>query len=107
MLSISRATIEKSGFKTVADVLQNIAAAGNPSISRSQPLSSGEAVGGFYIDLRNLGAQRTLVLVDGKRLGASVNGLQDVSQIPSAIVERIDVLKDGASSSTVRMRWRA
>ncbi|SMR75889.1 MULTISPECIES: TonB-dependent receptor [Stenotrophomonas] len=98
VLSISRATIEKSGFKTVADVLQNIAAAGNPSISRSQPLSSGEAVGGFYIDLRNLGAQRTLVLVDGKRLGASVNGLQDVSQIPSAIVERIDVLKDGASS---------
>ncbi|OBU54169.1 TonB-dependent receptor domain-containing protein [Stenotrophomonas maltophilia] len=98
VLSISRASIEKSGFKTVADVLQNIAAAGSPAISRSEPLSSGEAVGGFYIDLRNLGAQRTLVLVDGKRLGASVSGLQDVSQIPSAIVERIDVLKDGASS---------
>ncbi|HCT27472.1 MAG TPA: TonB-dependent receptor [Stenotrophomonas sp.] len=98
VLSISRASIEKSGFKTVADVLQNIAAAGSPAISRSEPLSSGEAVGGFYIDLRNLGAERTLVLVDGKRLGASVSGLQDVSQIPSAIVERIDVLKDGASS---------
>ena len=55
-------------------------------------------VGGYYIDLRNLGAQRTLILVDGKRLGASVSGYQDVSQIPSAIVERIDVLKDGASS---------
>ncbi|WP_414613634.1 TonB-dependent receptor plug domain-containing protein [Stenotrophomonas pavanii] len=98
VLSISRASIEKSGFKTVADVLQNISAAGSPAISRSEPLSSGEAVGGFYIDLRNLGAERTLVLVDGKRLGASVSGLQDVSQIPSAIVERIDVLKDGASS---------
>jgi iron complex outermembrane receptor protein len=97
VLSISRASIEKSGFKTVADILQNIAAAGSPAISRSEPLSSGEAVGGFYIDLRNL-AERTLVLVDGKRLGASVSGLQDVSQIPSAIVERIDVLKDGASS---------
>lgn len=68
VLSISRASIEKSGFKTVADVLQNIAAAGSPAISRSEPLSSGEAVGGFYIDLRNLGAERTLVLVDGKRL---------------------------------------
>ena len=98
VLSISRASIEKSGFKTVADVLQNISAAGSPAISRSSPLSSGEMVGGFYIDLRNLGAQRTLILVDGKRLGASVSGYQDVSQIPSAVVERIDVLKDGASS---------
>ncbi|MBN5152816.1 TonB-dependent receptor [Stenotrophomonas maltophilia] len=98
VLSLSRATIEKSGFKTVADVLQNISAAGSPAISRSEPLSSGEMVGGYYIDLRNLGAQRTLILVDGKRLGASVSGYQDVSQIPSAIVERIDVLKDGASS---------
>ncbi|WP_447595192.1 TonB-dependent receptor plug domain-containing protein [Stenotrophomonas rhizophila] len=98
VLSISRASIEKSGFKTVADVLQNISAAGSPAISRSQPLSSGEMVGGFYIDLRNIGTQRTLILVDGKRLGASVSGYQDVSQIPSVIVERIDVLKDGASS---------
>ena len=98
VLSISRASIEKSGFKTVADVLQNISAAGSPAISRSEPLSSGENVGGFYIDLRNLGAQRTLILVDGKRLGSSTSGYQDVSQIPSVVVERIDVLKDGASS---------
>ena len=40
VLSLSRATIEKSGFKTVADVLQNISAAGSPAISRSEPLSS-------------------------------------------------------------------
>lgn len=98
VLSISRDTIEKSGFKTVADILQNISAAGSPAISRSEPLSSGEMVGGYYIDLRNLGAQRTLILVDGRRLGASVSGFQDVSQIPSVVVERIDVLKDGASS---------
>lgn len=98
VLSVTRAQIEKSGFKTVADVLQNLSAAGSPAISRSSPLSSGEMVGGFYIDLRNIGTQRTLVLVDGKRLGASVSGYQDVSQVPSSIVERIDVLKDGASS---------
>src|SRR5690606_32218670 len=49
-------------------------------------------------DLRNLGAQRTLVLVNGKRLGISPDGFQDVSTIPTAMVERIDVLKDGASS---------
>ena len=98
VLSITRQDIEAQGFRTVSDILQNMTAAGSPAISRSQPLSSGEAVGGYYIDLRNLGANRTLVLINGKRLGITTGGLQDVSSIPTAIVERIDVLKDGASS---------
>lgn len=98
VLSITRAEIEKQGFRSVADILQNVTAAGSPAISRSEPLSSGEMVGGYYIDLRNLGTQRTLVLVNGKRLGASVSGFQDVSQIPTVMVERIEILKDGASS---------
>src|SRR5690606_4959822 len=54
--------------------------------------------GGYYISLRNLGATRTLVLVNGKRVGITTSGLQDISSIPTAIIERIDVLKDGASS---------
>ncbi|ALN84518.1 TonB-dependent receptor [Lysobacter capsici] len=98
VLQISRAEIEKQGYKSVADILQNITAAGSPAISRTSPLSSGESVGGYYIDLRNLGANRTLVLVNGKRLGATNDGLQDVSSIPSGMVERIEVLKDGAST---------
>ena len=98
VLSISRQDIEAQGFSSVADILQNISAAGSPAISRSEPLASGEAVGGSYIDLRNLGANRTLVLVNGKRLGITTNGLQDISSIPTAAVERIEVLKDGASS---------
>ncbi|WWW35093.1 TonB-dependent receptor [Stenotrophomonas rhizophila] len=96
--TITRDQIEKQGFKSVADILQNIPTAGSPAISRTSPLSSGEAVGGFYIDLRNLGANRTLVLVDGRRLGITNDGLQDVASIPSAMVERIEVLKDGAST---------
>ena len=98
VLTITRADIENQGFNSVADILQNISAAGSPAISRSESLASGEAVGGSYIDLRNLGANRTLVLVNGKRLGITTDGLQDVSSIPSAMVERIEVLKDGASS---------
>lgn len=98
VLQITRADIEKQGFKSVADILQNITAAGSPAISRTSPLSSGESVGGYYIDLRNLGANRTLILVNGKRLGASNDGLQDVASIPGAMVERIEVLKDGAST---------
>ncbi|WP_314104295.1 TonB-dependent receptor [uncultured Stenotrophomonas sp.] len=98
VLTISRAQIEQQGFKSVADILQNIPAAGSPAISRTSPLSSGEAVGGYYIDLRNLGANRTLILVDGRRLGITNDGLQDVASIPSAMVERIEILKDGAST---------
>jgi len=98
VLQLTRADIEKQGFSSVADILQNITAAGSPAISRTSPLSSGEAVGGQYIDLRNLGPNRTLILVNGKRLGISNDGLQDVASIPAAMVERIEVLKDGAST---------
>src|SRR5690606_34349646 len=89
---------EGQGFSTVSDILQNMTAAGSPAISRSDALASGEAVGGQYIDLRNLGANRTLVLVNGKRLGSTTDGLQDIASIPSVMVERIEILKDGASS---------
>lgn len=99
VLLIGREQIEKQGFNSVADILSNVAAVGSPAISRTSPLSSGEAVGGTYIDLRNLGANRTLILVNGKRLGITNDGLQDVASIPAAMVERIEILKDGASST--------
>ncbi|HGM5960909.1 TonB-dependent receptor [Stenotrophomonas maltophilia] len=98
VLTLSRENLEKQGYTTVADVLQNLTSAGSPAISRADSLSSGENVGGYYVDLRNLGAQRTLVLMNGKRLGATTAGYQDLSQIPMAAVERIEVLKDGASA---------
>ena len=98
VLTINRQEIEKQGFQSVADILQNITGTGAPPISRAAPLSSGENVGGSYISMRNVGAARTLVLVNGRRLGISTSGLSDISMIPAAAVERIEVLKDGASS---------
>ncbi|MBA3486311.1 MAG: TonB-dependent receptor [Lysobacter sp.] len=98
VLTISRQDIERQGFQSVADILQNISATGSPPISRASPLSAGENAGGTFISLRNLGAARTLVLVNGRRLGISTSGLSDVSTIPAVAVERIEVLKDGASS---------
>lgn len=95
---ITRQDIERQGFQSVADILQNISATGTPPISRASPLSAGELAGGTYISLRNLGAQRTLVLLNGRRLGISTSGFADISTIPAAAVERIEVLKDGASS---------
>ncbi len=98
IVTVSREDIQAGGFNSVADILQNIPSAGSPTFSRTSPLTSNQEAGGQYIDLRNLGAQRTLVLVNGKRLGISPDGFQDVSTIPTAMVERIEVLKDGASS---------
>lgn len=98
ILTLTRESLAKQGFTSVADVLSNLTSAGSPTTSRADALASGEGVGGYYIDIRNLGSQRTLVLMNGKRLGATTGGRQDLSQIPLAAVERIEVLKDGASS---------
>ncbi|MGN7919297.1 TonB-dependent receptor plug domain-containing protein [Lysobacter antibioticus] len=98
VVTMTRADIQKQGFTSVADIVQNITATGSPAISRADALASGEDVGGQYVDLRNLGPQRTLVLIDGKRMGISSSGYSDLASIPSSIVERIEVLTDGASA---------
>src|SRR5688572_12247777 len=95
---VTREDIQRSGVQSVADLLQGLTMMGSPTISRADALSSGEATGGSFVDIRNLGAQRTLVLVNGQRLGVTTSGLADVSQIPTSAVERIEVLKDGASA---------
>src|SRR5438105_7845501 len=71
--------------------------------NRSNPLSTpgGEAT----VDLRGLGPQRTLVLVNGRRLGpgeantGNPNPGADVNQIPAALIERIEVVTGGASAT--------
>ena len=80
---ITREAIEKQGFQSVGDILQNITATGTPPISRAAPLSAGENVGGTFVSLRNIGASRTLVLLNGRRLGITTSGLQDISSIPA------------------------
>lgn len=59
ILTMTRESLEKQGFSSVADVLGNLTSAGSPAISRSESLASGENVGGYYVDIRNLGAART------------------------------------------------
>ncbi|HEU4772945.1 MAG TPA: TonB-dependent receptor [Lysobacter sp.] len=94
VLVLSREDIAKQGVTSVAEVLNRISAAG-PSINRT--FNNG-GDGSSTISLRNLGASRTLVLVDGRRWVSSLGGSVDLNTIPSSIVERIEVLKDGASA---------
>ncbi|MCS0629804.1 TonB-dependent receptor [Telluria mixta] len=90
--------IQKTGLVTVGDIINNLSAAGTPAFSKGQTLTSNREQGGQYINMRNLGANRLLVLVNGKRWTQTVAGYTDMSTIPAALIERIDILKDGASS---------
>ena len=88
---ISRADLEISGLTDIGDFLQSI-----PSMSGS-PIGTTTNNGGdgsVQIDLRGLGSARTLTLVNGKRV---VDG-GDFQAIPSAMIEQVEILKDGASA---------
>jgi iron complex outermembrane receptor protein len=95
---MSQEAIQKSGLITVGDILNNLTAAAPPAFSKGSVLTSNREQGGQYIDMRNLGANRLLVLVNNKRWTQTVAGYTDLSTIPSAMIERIEILKDGASS---------
>ena len=94
VLVLDRAEIEKQGLTSVAEVLQRVSANG-AGINRS--FNNG-GDGSAEISLRNLGSSRTLVLVDGRRWVSSLFGSVDLNTVPAAIIERVEVLKDGASA---------
>jgi iron complex outermembrane receptor protein len=98
VITISRADIERQGFATVGQILQNVSAAATPDLSMSAPGDLGPNQGGQFINLRGLGAPRTLVLLDGQRIGAAHGGYTNVNVIPTAIIDHIDVLANGASA---------
>ena len=108
---IDRAKIEETGVASVGELLQQLSASGkalNAKFNSSgnfgyPPDGGGIGAGSAQVDLRNLGSQRVLVLVDGIRWvnessASGVSGSADLNTIPLAIVERIEVLEDGASA---------
>ncbi|WP_413626424.1 TonB-dependent receptor plug domain-containing protein [Luteibacter sp. Lutesp34] len=96
--TMDQKAIQATGLTNVNDVLARLPSTGTPDISNQNPLANGDGVGGSYVNIRNLGSKRTLVLVNGRRWSTNLSGLTDISTIPVSIIERIDVLKDGASS---------
>ncbi len=104
------ADIDRSGEISVADYLQRLPISGS-AINRSNnasgnlgfpPDGGGIGAGASEIDLRYLTSKRVLVLVDGKRWvrgssASGVSGAVDLNTIPTAAIERIEVLQDGAS----------
>ncbi|TBR10891.1 MAG: TonB-dependent receptor [Lysobacter sp.] len=97
VLTINRTELEATGLTSVGDVLFNIAASDGGAL-RNITTSTNGSDGTQNISLRGLGATRTLVLVNGRRWLTQGDGTVDLNTIPIAVVERIEVLKDGASA---------
>lgn len=100
--TITAAELKNSGYTTVSDVLRDITANGQGTLSQS--FNGAFAAGASGISLRGLTVGATLVLIDGHRMAAyplSDDGQRpfvDISSIPFDAVERIDIVKDGASA---------
>jgi len=101
---IDRATIDQLGAVTVNDVVNNMTF-NSGSIGQTNAFSGGDSsTGNTNVNLRNLGAGSTLVLINGKRSVAtntdqSGNGYVDLGGIvPNIALERVEVVKDGSSA---------
>jgi iron complex outermembrane receptor protein len=100
---VSREDLAKSGKGTVAEYLQTLTADGAGSLPTG--FGNGFAAGSTAISLRGLGATSTLVLLNGRRMAPFARAddgqksFTDLSTVPMEAVERIEILKDGASST--------
>ena len=106
--TVSAAEIQQTGATRIEDLLNTL-----PQVTGDfgSSLSNG-ATGTATVSLRGMGCQRTLVLVDGRRLmpgDPTQNGAEcaDLNEIPTALVERVDILTGGASAVTALTPSRA
>ena len=94
---LNREDLDRSGYNSVSDVLRDSTAS---SFGAPKEHSGSNAAGVASVSLRGLGSTRTLVLLNGKRLPTdAVTGAVDLNLIPMAAIERIEILKDGASAT--------
>jgi len=91
--------LQKSGATNVGDLTRLIPSFQATTTPASTSLSSQNA-GGNFLNLRNLGNVRTLVLVDGRRFVPTTStGIVDTNVIPAALIERVDIVTGGASAA--------
>ncbi|MFT5789672.1 MAG: iron complex outermembrane receptor protein, partial [Shewanella sp.] len=102
--SISKDDIANMGFDNLQQLLERMPSNGAGAFSTRGNSQDSTANGGASISLRGLGPDATLVLINGRRVGTSAfaegitNSFVDINNIPVSAIERIDILKDGASA---------
>jgi iron complex outermembrane recepter protein len=94
---LNRDDLNAAGRSTVGDIIQALPAQSNAI--NAQVNNGGD--GSTRVDIRGLGARRTLTLLNGRRVvpgGTGADASVDLNAIPLAVIERVEVLKDGASA---------
>jgi len=89
--------LANSGTTTIDEYLQRLPMFGSQGVNQSQ---NDGGYGASFLDLRNLNFNRTLVLIDGRRVvlsGIKTDEAVDVANIPAALVERIEILPNGSN----------
>lgn len=95
--TLDRDYLEKTGYNSVGDVMRDLTAS---SFGGARESSGGQTAGAATVSLRGLGANRTLVLLNGRRMAKDgIGGATDLNLIPMAAVERVDILKSGGSAT--------
>ena len=98
---IDAETIQRTGAISAETLLQRLPASAGGAGNQTNAYWTGNGYGTTQVNLRGLGINRTLVLLNGRRVvngGTGANSAVDLNMIPVALIERVEVLKDGASA---------
>ena len=98
--TIDDATLQRSGTVDLAEILRVVPSFGESGLTPTNSAFLTQGAGISTLELRSLGEDRTLVLVDGKRYVPGVAGTSEVdfNTIPTDLVERVEVITGGASA---------
>ena len=98
---ITAAEISMSGISNVENLLQEMSFSAGVAGNATNAYWTSGGYGTAQVNLRGMGIKRTLVLFNGRRVvggGTGANSSVDLNMVPTSMVERIEVLKDGASA---------
>ena len=99
--TLDAADIKATGVTSTEVLLQRLSASAGFAGNQTNAYWTGNGYGTAQVNLRGLGINRTLVLLNGRRIvngGTGANSAVDLNMVPTSIIERIEVLKDGASA---------
>jgi len=96
---IGQDEMQKQGSPTTVDLIKSIPAV-QGAVGESNQFGAGQVTGAASVNLRGLGAERTLVLLNGRRMSIAPGAIYvDTNLMPSAAIGRVEVLKDGAAAT--------
>jgi outer membrane receptor protein involved in Fe transport len=98
--TVTAEAFEIAGATNLQDVVNELPSAGVPALTDTSSNFTLNGGGVNFVNLRNLGDERTLVLVNGRRHVGGVAGdpTVDLNMIPSGLIERVDIVTGGASA---------